>query len=287
VSSEQEDARRRPSRCSRLPVVLLVLTAHFSLLTALQAQSSPSGISDNSFLIEEAYNQEPGVVQHISNFSRADDGGTWAFTFTQEWPLRGMRHQISYSIPIQHGDGTGIGDIGVNYRYQLLGSSDAQLAAAPRLTLLLPTGNEQRGRGLGGLGFQTNLPLSYRVVPQLATHWNAGLTLVPSASNGLSNEATVLSYNLGASAIWLVRPSFNVMLELLWLSTESPVGPGVTDRSESLLLNPGVRWAFNFENGLQIVPGVAYTIGLDSQDTDALFLYLSFEHPFKAVSGEQ
>ena len=25
------------------------------------------GIQDNSFLIEEAYNQEPGVVQHIFN----------------------------------------------------------------------------------------------------------------------------------------------------------------------------------------------------------------------------
>jgi hypothetical protein len=263
---------------SALPVYCLLFTVY---APSLPAQSSSPGISDNSFLIEEAYNQEPGVVQHISNFSRADEGGSWAFSFTQEWPLRGVRHQISYGIPLEHADGTGIGDVAINYRYQLLGSSEASVAAAPRLTLLLPTGNEQRGRGSGGLGFQTNLPLSYLPTPRLATHWNAGLTLVPSASNGLAAEATTLSYHLGASGIWLARPSLNLMLEVLWASTESPVAPGVTDRSESLLLNPGVRWAFNFDSGLQIVPGVAYTIGLDSQDTDALFLYLSFEHPFK------
>jgi hypothetical protein len=260
-----------------------LLTPYFFLLTALWGQSPSSpGISDNSFLIEEAYNQDPGVVQHISNFSRADEGGSWVFSFTQEWPLRGLRHQISYSIPLQHEDGTGVGDIALNYRYQLLGSSDARVAAAPRFTLLLPTGDERRGRGSGGLGFQGNLPLSVMATPQLATHWNAGLMLVPSASNGLGDAATTVSYNLGASAIWLLRPSVNLMLELVWLSSESAVGPGRTSRSESVLLNPGLRWAFNFASGLQIVPGIAYTFGLESEDTDALFLYLSFEHPFKS-----
>jgi hypothetical protein len=256
----------------------LLLTSHLSLLTA---QSPAPSIADNSFLVEEAYNQEPGIVQHISNFSRANEGGSWAFSLTQEWPLRGLRNQLSYSVPLLHDDGTGIGDIALNYRYQLLGSAEARTAVAPRLTLLLPTGDEQRGRGSGGLGFQTNLPLSFMATPELATHWNAGLTLVPSASDGLGDAATTISYNLGASAIWLARPSFNVMLELVWFSTESAIGPGLTGRSESLLLNPGIRGAFNFASGLQIVPGIAYTIGLESQDTDALFLYLSFEHPFK------
>jgi hypothetical protein len=40
-------------------------------------------------------------------------------------------------------------------------------------------------------------------------------------------------------------------------------------------------WAFDFRSGLQIVPGAAYTIGLGPSDgARALFLYLSFEHPF-------
>ena len=72
------------------------------------------------------------------------------------------------------------------------------------------------------------------------------------------------------------------MLELLWVSTEQVVGPDQRTREESLFLNPGVRAAFNFASGLQIVPGVAYTIGLDDgAGSDALFLYLSFEHPFR------
>src|SRR3954451_21027572 len=59
-------------------------------------------IQDNSFLLEEAYNQDAGVVQHISNFTRAAGGRLWAYTFTQEWPLSGMRHQGSYTIPLLH-----------------------------------------------------------------------------------------------------------------------------------------------------------------------------------------
>src|SRR5262245_1643983 len=67
--------------------------------TSAPASAEPSevrpidGIRDNSFLIEEAYNQEPGVVQHIftGSFGLDDRGGprtrTWDLSFTQEWPL--------------------------------------------------------------------------------------------------------------------------------------------------------------------------------------------------------
>ena len=52
-----------------LAEVLAVLPA------AARAAEEPAPIQDNSFLIEEAYNQEAGVVQHIQTFSRARDGG--------------------------------------------------------------------------------------------------------------------------------------------------------------------------------------------------------------------
>lgn len=48
------------------------------------------GIQDNSFLIEEAYNQEPGVVQHILAWRR--QGRDWSNTFTQEFPLGTQDH---------------------------------------------------------------------------------------------------------------------------------------------------------------------------------------------------
>jgi hypothetical protein len=247
------------------------------------ASSVLAQIQDNSFLIEEAYNQESGVVQHISTLARPSGGESWAYGFTQEWPLGGIRHQLSYTIPVENieGFGTGIGDVALNYRHQLLGNPEAATVFAPRLSLVLPTGDHEEGRGTGALGLQTNLPLSLVLAPQLVTHWNAGATLTPSAKGLLGEEATTMSFNLGASAIWLLHPSFNLMVEGLWLSRASVAGAGQTVREDSWLLNPGFRGAFNLANGLQIVPGAAYTFALSGSEEDALFVYLSFEHPFK------
>jgi hypothetical protein len=261
--------------CLLLISYLLPLTSHLSPLTA-------QAIQDNSFLIEEAYNQERGVVQHIGTFDRAS-GGDWEFAFTQEWPVGGIRHQLSYIIPVQHGSttGTGLGDVALNYRYQLVGNAEARTAVAPRLTILLPTGNDRAERGSGGVGLQANLPVSFVVGPELVTHWNAGVTVTPSARNPLGQSATTTNLNLGASAVWLLRPSFNLLVEALWLDTRSVVGNGQTAGERAGYLSPGMRMAFDLAGDLQIVPGLAYTFGLgpDSNE-DAVFLYLSFEHPF-------
>ena len=248
-----------------------VLLFLFSLLSSpFSLLHSQSPISDNSFLIEEAYNQEPGVVQHINTFSRVSGGESWAYSFTQEWPLVSELYQLSYTVPVSHDDGlgTGVGDVALNFRYQLLGGETASVHVAPRFTVLVPTGSEDRGRGARGTSVQVNLPLSWVPDPAFATHWNAGLTLSPGAKPGPF---------LGASAIWLLRPALNVLVETLWIGGDE----------QSVVLNPGVRWAFNFESGLQIVPGVAYTIGLDEgAGPDAVFLYLSFEHPFRRPPPE-
>jgi Putative MetA-pathway of phenol degradation len=256
--------------------VLATVSSSASLVTAQ--------IQDNSFLLEEAYNQDRGIVQHISTFSRSS-GGDWLYSFTQEWPLGGINHQLSYTIPLQRdkGTGTGLGDIALNYRYQLIGNPQSSFLMAPRLTLLLPTGREEAGRGTGGVGFQANLPLTVVAGSRVVTHWNAGLTVTPSARNTLGDKGATSSFNLGASIVWLIRSDLNFMLEGLWLSTQEVSGASVTRRENSAYLNPGIRWAFNYKSGLQVVPGLAYTFALQpSTDRDALFLYLSFEHPFKA-----
>jgi hypothetical protein len=254
-------------------------------MTVLGFLPSPlmAQIQDNSFLIEEAYNQESGVVQHVSTFQRSE-GGDWELGFTQEWPLGGIRHQLSYTIPVGNieGFGTGLGDVALNYRYQLAGSPEARTVAAPRLSVLLPTGNEEEGRGAGALGFEGNFPLTLVLGNQFVTHWNAGGTVTPAARNALGEKATTTSFNLGASVVWLFRPSFNFLLEAVWDGARTVVGEGQTALEESLVLSPGIRWAFDLPNDLQIVPGLAYTISLDSgPGENAVFLYLSFEHPFK------
>jgi hypothetical protein len=242
-------------------------------------------IADNSFLIEEAYNQEAGVVQHISVFQRVWDSRDWAYAFTQEWPLWSQRHQFSFTVPVQGtaqpaGRATGLGDLALNYRLQLVGTQ-TRVSAAPRLSLLIPTGDEERGFGAGAPGFQVNLPVSIRLTPALETHLNAGATHTPSARDGTGARAATTGWNLGGSVIWLARPTVNLLLEMAWARTDAVVGAGQTAASDTWLLNPGIRWAHNFRNGLQIVPGVAFPIGIGPSAGEwSVLLYLSFEHPF-------
>jgi hypothetical protein len=248
------------------------------------------GIQDNSFLVEEAYNQNFGVVQHISSFTRFWNSKDWNYTFTQEWPVPGdERHQLSYTLVALHsgaspGSGGGIGDVFLNYRYQLVGSGDTRVAFSPRLSLILPTGDSTQGRGVGSFGVQTSLPLSVVLSKKLVSHWNVGATFFPHAQDVSGDRAASAGYNLGQSFIWLVHTRFNVMLETVFVRSQTVVASNRTDWSNSLFFSPGIRWSHNFNNGLQIVPGIGVPIGVGpSAGEKAVFLYLSFEHPFRRL----
>lgn len=269
----------------------LVLLLHPMLLLLAQnsmtvERNAPAPIQDNSFLVEEAYNQEDGVVQHISSFERLTNSHDWIYTETDEWPLRTLKHQISVTLAGTHagsfaGSGAGWGDTGLNYRYQLVGSGGTKLAIAPRLSMLLPTGDHKFGRGSGGVGLQTNLPISVQHSSHFVSHWNVGTTWVPHALNERHETASTMAFNLGQSVVWLARPRFNVLLETLWTSSESVIGLGKVERSQDLYVSPGMRWAHNFDTGLQIVPGLAIPIGVGPcAGEKGVILYLSFEHPF-------
>jgi hypothetical protein len=239
--------------------------------------------------VEEAYNQEPGVVQHISTFTRYQESKDWIYTFTQEWPVGGLAHQLSYTLPWQRLgtslDGRqAVGDIAVNYRYQLLGDGNAPVAIAPRLSVLLPTGDEKLGYGRGAVGIQVMLPISWVLSDAFVTHSNLGGTRTPNARNALGEKATAQDLTLGQSLIWLATPRFNVMLECVHTRTQVVIGPDQTQTQTATYLSPGIRWAYNFPSGLQIVPGIAVPIGVGaSRGEKAVFLYLSFEHPFTKV----
>jgi hypothetical protein len=248
------------------------------------------GIQDNSFLVEEAYNQNFGVVQHISSFTRFWNSKDWNYTFTQEWPVPGNeRHQVSYTLAALHSgslprSGVGIGDVFLNYRYQLAGSGDTRVAFSPRFSLIFPTGDSTQGRGLGSFGVQTSLPLSVVLNKKLVSHWNTGATFFPRAQDSSGNRAAIAGYNLGQSFIWLVHTRFNVMLETVFAQSQTVVAGNHTAWTSSLFLSPGIRWAHNFKNGLQIVPGFGIPLGAGpSVSEKAIFLYLSFEHPFRKI----
>ena len=113
------------------------------------------------------------------------------------------------------------------------------------------------------------------------THLNAGATYTPRAHDSRGNRAATLDYTLAQSIVWHVLPRFDLMLEAAWNRAQDVTGPERTARSSELLLAPGVRTAFDFASGLQVVPGPAFPIGVGpSRGEQNVFLYLSLEHPF-------
>ncbi|MSP38084.1 MAG: transporter [Deltaproteobacteria bacterium] len=252
---------------------------------SLAAERPIDVIEDNSFLIEEAYNQELGVIQHIFGFTYNHDSRRpgWTFSFTQEWPIFSQDHQFSYTIPSYHlHDGgervSGVGDILLNYRYQLLMEDDAKPAIAPRLSLILPTGDRKTGTGNNVVGYQVNLPFSKKWTDRIATHANFGLTALPHV-HGPTGKHSLVSYNVGASGIYALFSRFHLMLEWIGNFEQTLNDAGRTERAFKPILSPGLRTAIVNEEKLQIVVGAASPIGLNRKaDNHGAFLYLSVEH---------
>lgn len=267
-------------------IIFGFLFGSFSLLQAQEEEKFSPAIEDNSFLIEEAYNQEFRVVQHISTLMyNRQDPASYFYTFTQEWPLGSQLNQLSYTIPltfINKGSVTGVGDIMINYRYQLLGHND-WAALSPRLSLIFPTGSSEKGLGLGGYGLQANLPFSKRLSESFAVHFNLGATMIfPKYKdpNGMETRKLLPSYFWGGSLIWLAASDFNFLFEYLNSINGSFDENGRVAFESVHIINPGVRFAINI-NSLQIVPGFSVPVNIEKSNTRAdAFFYLSFEHPF-------
>lgn len=259
--------------------VLMVLGGMEHLAAQEKDPRPAAGLQDNSFLIEEAYNQEAGVVQHIMGLRRQN--GAWSFAYTDEWPVRSQTHQFSYTVPYLwlHNDGNGargLGDIQLNYRFQALTESASLPAFAPRFSVILPTGDEDRGTGMGSYGYQINLPVSKIVADRVTLHGNAGIT---SYFNVHGRQPT--SYNLGGSIVYAATRDTNFLVEALGEWTETVNDTFGIEREFAFTLLPGVRHAFNLKEG-QLVLGAGVPIQFTEGRTDvgALF-YLSFEHKFR------
>jgi hypothetical protein len=270
----------------------LVISSSTTSVLAAQGERPIDVIEDNSFLIEEAYNQEPGVVQHVFTAQYNNDSRRrgWEFIFTQEWPIFSQDHQFSYTIPsyhlVENGDRQhGIGDILLNYRYQLFEEGDIQPALAPRFSLILPSGSRRRGTGDGVVAYEWQLPVSKKVTGQLGLHANFGLTYLPNAravlgnGGGLSSKHSLVSYNIGASAVYAVLPRLHFMMEWLGNFEESIDDNGKAERSFKPVLSPGLRAAIVNQPKLQIVTGAAAPIGLNRKaENYGVLLYFSVEH---------
>lgn len=234
------------------------------------------GIQDNSFLIEEAYNQEPGVVQSFATLR--GQGRDRFFAFTQEFPVGGQEHQLSYLIPYTRSRSEmlrtkGFGDVLFNYRYQALFESDVIPAFAPRLSLIVPTGNAVTGTGTGSFGIQGGLPLSKVVTDRITLHANAGVTALFDVQG-----RSPVSFNVGASSVYAVTRDFNILIETVAERIETVNAARKTDRQYVLTLSPGARYAFNLPD-TQVVLGVGtpVTFSQNSKVNYGAILYISVE----------
>ena len=270
----------------RLPLIFASFVSFASLAAPALAQAPPDPsewkITDNSFLVEEAFNQDPHVVQNIFTFQQLTVRD-WQFSFTQEFPVPRERHQLSYTIPAQSLDGTrGMGDMLVNYRLQVLDEGEGRPAFAPRFSVILPTGSAAAGAGTHGV--QVNLPFSKRH-GDFYFHWNGGFTW-QRTSDGVSLTSPMVA----GSVIYRVRQMLNVMLEsvVAGLATEvTATTPGalpVSHRAVATTLSPGVRGGWNIGDDKQIIVGVAAPTTWSQGDAStAAFLYFSYEGPFKGL----
>ncbi len=254
-------------------------------------QQFVEAIEDNSLLVEEAYNEDAGYVQHIFNFVFSPLSPLeFSPSFTQEWAVLSVRHQLGYTLPfvfLEEG-GKGIGDVLLNYRYQLF-KEEAAAAVAPRLSLIFPTGSVSDQTGFGTVGVQINFPVSKRWNNYFVTHFNVGGTFLPGAKHDLpaggQASKTLTFANLGVSLGWLAHPRFNFLLEYITNFSSQINDRGEVERFNQFVLNPLVRGAIDVGK-LQIVPGLGVPLTwTDGDFSPGLLFYLSFEHPFMKTAG--
>jgi DtxR family Mn-dependent transcriptional regulator len=281
VSVRGKDDQRITIGTRAASKVLVHVTAAAMIILALAtssfAQAQPFEILDNSFLVEEAFNQEPGVFQNIFGV-RAGEGGAWEAAFTQEWPLFTQTHQFSFTVVAPGVDRAwGLGDLVINYRWQASMESASAPAFSPRVSLILATGDASKGFGSGGHGWQVNLPFS-KQFNDTYVHWNAGFTHTPAAE-GTARDHNLFTPHVALSGIWRVRPMFNLMLESV-VEWEQFVEADATHRETVFTVSPGFRTGFG--PGLpQTIVGFAIPVAIsDGGANVGVFGYFSYELPF-------
>lgn len=270
-------------RAAGTVIVFLLATLSLRAQPLPLARDEPFRIVDNSFFVEEAINQEPGVFQNIAGAAHINGG--WGASFTQEWPIASERHQVSYTLSfVGNGSANGVGDTFLHYRYQAMREAAGRPAFSPRVSVVIPSGNSSKGFGVGSPGLQGNLPFS-KQTGDWYWHWNAGLTWIPraestfrSADTAVVRRAGLTSPFLAASSIYRVRPMFCLMLESV-LSFDQSLEQAGRRRDTAFTLSPGLRTGWNSGDKQTVIGFAVPTTWTDAANT-GVFVYLSYELPF-------
>ncbi len=211
-------------------------------------------LNDNSFLIEEGYNQEENVIQHIFAIG-VKDIEALSSSYTEEWPLSGQSHQLSLSINW----GDYIGDLLINYRYQLL--LNEVIAFAPRISIIFPTADKRFSEDGSKWGLESNMPVSIDVSKRIAVHLNAGVRY--DITQGKTE------FVAGGSYVFVILKYFELLNEYIFSFEDSG--------KKSFVTGAGFRSGIDLKDNFQIVPGIGFYRDV-SLGLNFIFLYLSAEH---------
>jgi hypothetical protein len=178
----------------RFPRVLFRFLSLFLLAAGLSAAQDidstnqtvqvSTPIQDNSFLIEEAYNQEDGVIQQISTFARLTNSRDWVYTQADEGRCEATstREGVAGSHPnVVSFTGSGWGGTAFKLPISTGGRRRNQAGGGAQTERFVPCRRPRFGRGSGGLGLQTKLPISIQHSAHLVSPWIAMTIWIPRA----------------------------------------------------------------------------------------------------------
>lgn len=257
---------------------------HLIFLTVLISSSAFALIEDNSFLMEEAFNQEWGVYQFIQKYQTSKQAKGYEYVFENEIPISDKVHQFSYAIPRFREDAnstSAIGDVTLNYRWQPMNRDG--ILVAERFGLVVPTGNVNKGAGNGVYGLEFMQAATLTVRDNVMNHWNMGFTVLPEAkTQGIDKRRTLTTFTAGSSLIWLCADNFNLLVEGVLQSDQSTLMDGTKATGTTFTLNPGMRFALDLDyKDTQIVPGISFPTEMMNGPTETgVLVYLSIEPKF-------
>ena len=201
-----------------------------------------------------------------------------------------QKHQLSYTLSaLDNGDGSGLGDTLINYRYQALMEGPGRPAFSPRASLVRADGRRAATPRPGSPGLQVNLPFS-KQTSDWYWHWNGGFTWLPRADSldpapNADTRVDLMSPFLAASGIYRVRPMFNLMLESVLRFDAARRRDGHEPRNR-VHLSPGFRGGWNIgEQQTHRRRRRSHHLGRRRYRA-GLLLYLSYELPFKKVPSK-
>jgi hypothetical protein len=252
----------------------------FSLF--LLSSSVFAKIDDNSFILEEAYNQRPGEFQFIQIYRSYKSGKEYRFISEGEMPLGSEKHQFSYQFARENGADEGsVGDTTLNYRIQSLNEPD--LLMAHRFGLILPTGSVDKESSYGVTGLRYVQANTFILNDYWDNHWNLGINHYPEAKVKFSDKRRTLNeYGIGSSLIYHWKDNLNLLLEATYETLEELNLNSKKKFRNIFTLLPGVRTAIDLSwKETQIVPGLGFPVRFEDEDIDhGLFVYLSIEPKF-------